>query len=136
MQKDYENNRRVDISFVFYAHDAHDAQAMIYEVVAPSVNTKKELTIDISEFKAKACFRDKNKHKKEIYVVDVGQVIDKGDSKQIFTKPSFNYKIYSDLSLFNAFPIQFGPFQLDLINFICMLILVGITVMKENYGFG
>ena len=75
----YPLNRRVDISFVF---NAHDAQTIIYEVVAPSVSTKKELTIDVAGFETKACFRGTNKHKKEIYVVDVGQAIDAGDTKQ------------------------------------------------------
>lgn len=104
-EKDYENNRRVDISFVF---NAHDAQTLNYEVIAPSVSTKKDLTIEVANFDTKICYRDsKNKHKKEIYVVDVGQAIDKGDSKQIFSTPSFNYKVYSDLSRFNAFPIQY-----------------------------
>lgn len=104
-EKDYENNRRVDISFVF---NAHDAQTIMYEVVAPSVSTKKNLTIDIAGFDTKICFRDsKHKHKKEIYVVDVGQAIDAGDTKKTFTTPSFNYSVYSDLSQFNALPIQY-----------------------------
>lgn len=103
-EKDYENNRRVDISFVFNAHDAHTIQ---YEVVAPSVTMKKNLTVDIQGFDTKACFKGREKHKKEITVIDVGQALDKGDTKQSFTVPSFNYKVYSDLSKFNAFPIQY-----------------------------
>lgn len=103
-EKDYENNRRVDISFVF---TAHDAQTIIYEVVAPSISTKKDLTIDVIGLETNSCFRATNKHKKEVYVVDVGQAIDAGDTKKTFTTPSFNYKVYSDLSRFNAFPIQY-----------------------------
>lgn len=103
-EKDYENNRRVDISFVF---NAHDAQTINYEVTAPSVSMKKELTVDIQGFDTKACFRGKDKHKKEITVIDVGQAIDKGDTKQSFATPSFNYNIYSDLSNFNLMPIQY-----------------------------
>ena len=94
----YEQNRRVDISFVFYAHDA---QTIVYEVIAPSVDTKKELTIDIVGQEAKACFRAKDKHTKETWIVDVGQAIDKGDTKQTFTTPSFNYGVYSPLSRYN-----------------------------------
>ena len=94
----YEQNRRVDISFVFYAHDAHTIN---YEVIAPSVDTKKELTIDIVGQEAKACFRAKDKHTKETWIVDVGQAIDKGDTKQTFTTPSFNYGVYSPLSRYN-----------------------------------
>lgn len=94
----YEQNRRVDISFVFYAHDA---QTINYEVIAPSVDTKKELTIDIVGHEAKACFRAKDKHTKETWIVDVGQTIDKGDTKKTFAKPSFNYGVYSSLSRYN-----------------------------------
>ncbi|MBF8455568.1 OmpA family protein [Kaistella sp. G5-32] len=103
-ERDYENNRRVDISFLF---NAHDAQTIIYDVVAPSISTKKDLLVDVSGFDIKSCFRANNKHKKEIYVVDVGQAIDKGDTKQSFSTPSFTYKVYSDLSKFNLFPIQY-----------------------------
>lgn len=103
-EKDYINNRRVDISFVFIAHDA---QTNIYDIVAPSVSTKKDLTIDVVGLETNSCFRDSKKHKKEVYVVDVGQAIDSGDTKKTYTTPSFNYKVYSDLSRFNAFPIQY-----------------------------
>lgn len=103
-EKGYENNRRVDISFTF---NAHDAQTIIYEVVAPSISTKKRLTIDINGYNTKACFRGTNKHRNESYVVDVGQAVDKGDTKQIFATPSFNYSVYSDLSKFNLLPIQY-----------------------------
>uniref|UniRef100_UPI0025BE7F71 OmpA family protein n=1 Tax=Chryseobacterium sp. TaxID=1871047 RepID=UPI0025BE7F71 len=103
-EREYENNRRVDISFVFNAHDAH---TLNYEVVAPSVSTKRPLTIDVIGFETKACFRGNNKHKKEIQIIDVGQAMDQGDTKQTFTASSLNYKVYSDLSRFNAFPIQY-----------------------------
>ena len=103
-EKDYENNRRVDISFTF---NAHNAQTVIYEVIAPSVSTKKNIIIDIIGHEAKSCFRGNNKHKKESSIVDVGQIIDKGDTKKIFNTPSYNYPIYSDLSRFNSFPIQY-----------------------------
>lgn len=104
-EKDYENNRRVDISFVF---NAHDAQTVHYEVTAPSVSTKKNLIIDVTGFETKECFRDsKGKHKKQIQIVDVGQAIDNGDTVKTFTTPTFTYGVYSDLSQFNALPIQY-----------------------------
>ncbi|MBO6185876.1 MAG: OmpA family protein [Chryseobacterium sp.] len=112
-EKDYINNRRVDISFTF---NEHDAQTVVYEVIAPSkptvldkiaVPVKKEITIDISGFETKACFRGNDKHKKESYIVDVGQAIDAGNTKKTFNTPSFNYQIYSDLSRFNIAPIQY-----------------------------
>ncbi|MFP3577926.1 hypothetical protein, partial [Brevibacillus sp. SIMBA_040] len=76
-------------------------------VVAPSkptawdkivVPVKKELTIDITGYDTKACFRGNNKHKKQSYIVDVGQAIDSGDTKKTFDTPSFSYPIYSDLT--------------------------------------
>ena len=98
-EKDYENNRRVDISFVF---NAHDAQTIHYAVVAPTSATKKELIIDVTGFDTNSCFRDaKNKHKKEIYIVDVGQAIDKGDTKKSFQTPTFPYEVYAPLSRYN-----------------------------------
>ncbi|MBO9690068.1 OmpA family protein [Chryseobacterium sp.] len=104
-EKDYENNRRVDISFIF---NAHDAQTVNYEVTAPSVSMKKDITIDVTGFQTNECFRDsKGKHKKQTLIVDVGQAIDKGDTVKTFTTPSFNYGVYSDLSQFDAFPIQY-----------------------------
>ncbi|UKB82874.1 OmpA family protein [Chryseobacterium sp. MEBOG06] len=104
-EKDYENNRRVDISFVF---NAHDAQTINYEVTAPSISTKKNLIIDITGFQTNECFRDsKGKHKKQALLVDVGQAIDKGDTVKTFTTPSFNYGVYSNLSRVNAFPIEY-----------------------------
>lgn len=104
-EKDYENNRRVDISFVF---NAHDAQTVNYELTAPSVSMKKDITIDVTGFQTNECFRDsKGKHKKQVLMVDVGQAIDKGDTVKTFTTPSFNYGVYSDLSQFDAFPIQY-----------------------------
>lgn len=103
-EKDYENNRRVDISFVF---NGHDAQTVVYEVVAQSISTKKPITIDILGHENKACFRNEKKHNTESYIVDVGQAIDAGDTKKIFKTPSYSYSIYSDLSQFNLFPIKY-----------------------------
>ncbi|SHE82594.1 OmpA family protein [Chryseobacterium sp. OV279] len=104
-ERDYESNRRVDISFVF---NAHDAQTINYEVVAPTESTKKDLTIDISGFDTNECYHgSKNKHKKQILMTDVGQAVDKGDTKQTFAPSSFNYKVYSNMSRFNAAPIKY-----------------------------
>jgi len=103
-EKEYQQNRRVDISFSF---STHEASSLIYETIAPSVKFKKELAFDVIGFETKACFRENNKHKKEIRVIDIGQVIDKGDTEIKITTPSFNYEVYSDLSMFNLFPIQY-----------------------------
>lgn len=115
-EKDYESNRRVDISFIFNAHDAHTIN---FEVIAPSISTKKELTIDVIGFDTKACFRGKQKHKKEIQMIDVGQAVDKGDMKQTFTTPSFNYSVYSPLSRFNPLPgVGFDADSIKLMQYI------------------
>ncbi|MCX8523068.1 OmpA family protein [Chryseobacterium formosus] len=65
-EKDYENNRRVDISFTFHAHDA---QTIIYETLAPSSDIN--LTVDVLQHVNKACFRDKDKHEKKIVVKSI-----------------------------------------------------------------
>ncbi|MFC3158876.1 hypothetical protein ACFOEQ_10420 [Chryseobacterium arachidis] len=61
----------------------------------------------MEEFDTKACFHSKALHKKEISMVDVGQAIDAGDTKKVFSTPSFGYKLYSNLSEFNALPIKY-----------------------------
>ncbi|MFP3835693.1 hypothetical protein, partial [Chryseobacterium sp. SIMBA_028] len=65
------------------------------------------LTIDITGYDTKACFRGNNKHKKQSYIVDVGQAIDSGDTKKTFDTPSFSYPIYSDLTRFTINPIKY-----------------------------
>jgi outer membrane protein OmpA-like peptidoglycan-associated protein len=103
-EKVYKEARRVDVSFQFYGHDA---QTIVYETIAPSVTTKKDLEIEITSFDTKSCFREKNKHKKEIKIIDVGQIEDKSDVTSIASPPKFNYKVYSDLWRFNLMPIQY-----------------------------
>jgi outer membrane protein OmpA-like peptidoglycan-associated protein len=103
-EKDHKNARRVDVSFKFYGHDA---QTITYETIAPSVSTKKDLEIEVIGYDIKSCFRDKLKHKKETRVIDVGQIEDKSDVSTVFAQPKFMYKVYSDLSKFNLFPIQY-----------------------------
>lgn len=103
-EKEYKDSRRVDISFNFLGHDA---DTIIYETTAPSVSTKKDIVIDISNFDTKDCFRDKDKHVKQVTVLNIGQMLDTGDKPETFAATSFNYKIYSDLSKFNIAPIQY-----------------------------
>jgi outer membrane protein OmpA-like peptidoglycan-associated protein len=62
-EKEYKENRRVDISFDYYGHDA---QTIVYETIAPSQD--KNITIDITEYQNKACFREKGKHTKNIKI--------------------------------------------------------------------
>lgn len=106
-EKEYIEARRVDIAFKF---NGHDAQTIVYETVAPSISNKKdkkELTVDIVGFDSKSCFRDKDKHTNVVKVVNVGQKVDSGDSSADYPASSFRYWVYSDLSRFNAFPLQY-----------------------------
>jgi len=100
---DYKENRRVDIVFTFYAHDA---ETIIYETIAPAIDTKKRITIDVLGQETWACFRENNVHKNQIGIVNVGQKIDRGTQATLVQTPGV-YEIYSDLSRFNAFPLQY-----------------------------
>ncbi len=59
-EKDYINNRRVDISFEYYGHNA---DTIVYDTILGSKPTT--ITVDPVNFDTKACF-SKTKHKKEI----------------------------------------------------------------------
>ena len=75
---------------------------IIFEVIAPSetADKKKKLHIDVKDFEQKGCFGGNNKHISKITAID-----NKGASKQF--SPLFDYEVYSNLSAFNAFPIQY-----------------------------
>jgi hypothetical protein len=95
--REYIDARRVDISFVF---NGHDAQTIVYETIAPSHN--KNLTIDITEYQNKACFREKEKHQKKIMV-----------SSPEYDKPlkkegvSLAFPVRSNLESWNPAPMQY-----------------------------
>lgn len=96
-EKEYIENRRVDISFDSLGHDA---QTIVYETIAPSHN--QNITIDVTEYQNKACFRELGKHKKNIkisspeYNKAIDQVADKLD-----------FPVKSDLSWMNPAPLQY-----------------------------
>jgi outer membrane protein OmpA-like peptidoglycan-associated protein len=95
--REYIDSRKVNISFVF---NGHDAQTIVYEVIAPSRN--KNLPIDITEYQNKACFREKDKHQKKIVV-----------SSPEYDKPfkseggSSAFPVRSNLSILNPTPIKY-----------------------------
>lgn len=96
-EKDYINNRRVDISFVFIAHDA---QTIIYETLAPSSDIN--ITVDILGQTNKSCFRDVDKHEKKITV----KSIEYGKAREL-NGSSFTFPINSQLSWANAAPLNY-----------------------------
>ncbi|ULT25614.1 OmpA family protein [Sphingobacterium sp. E70] len=59
-EKDYINNRRVDISFEYYGHNA---DTIVYDTILGSKPTT--ITVDPVNFDTKACF-SKTKHKKKL----------------------------------------------------------------------
>lgn len=103
-EAEYKANRRVDIYFDYYPHDA---QTLTYETIAPSKTTKKNLTFEITDFDTKACFHTQSLHTKEIRLIDVGQVVDAGDQERKFQPPKFDYPVYSDLSRFDVLPLDY-----------------------------
>ncbi len=97
-KKVYVDARRVDISFKFVGHDAY---ALTFETVAPSSN--KFVTLDVAGFDTKDCYRDTNKHKKEI-------LIQSPDIKAVdIPKPGSNvrFPIHSTLSKLNPAPLNY-----------------------------
>ncbi len=96
-EKEYIENRRVDISFDSIGHDA---QTIVYETIVPSHN--QNITIDVTEYQNKACFRELGKHRKNIkisspeYSKAIDQVADKLD-----------FPVKSDLSWMNPAPLQY-----------------------------
>jgi outer membrane protein OmpA-like peptidoglycan-associated protein len=96
-EKEYIDNRRVDISFYYYGHDA---QTIIYETIAPSKD--KSITIDVTEYQNKACFREKGKHTKNIKInsTEYPEAIDKVVDK-------LDFLVKSNLSLLNPMPLQY-----------------------------
>lgn len=96
-EKDYENNRRVDISFTFHAHDA---QTITYETLAPSSDIN--LTVDVLQQINKACFRDKDKHEKKIVV----KSIEYAQPREIGAS-SLAFPVNSQLSWANVAPLNY-----------------------------
>lgn len=96
-EKEYKENRRVDISFDYYGHDA---QTIVYETIAPSHD--QNLTIDITEYQNKTCFREKGKHRKNIKInsTEYSKAIDVVANK-------LDFPVKSNLSQFNLFPLKY-----------------------------
>ncbi|WP_163409589.1 OmpA family protein [Flavobacterium ajazii] len=94
-EKEYIENRRVDISFDSIGHDA---QTIVYETIAPS--HIQDITIDITEYQNKACL--KNVHKKNIIIksTEYSTPINKVTNK-------LNFPVQSDLSWLNPAPLQY-----------------------------
>ena len=93
-EKEYIENRRVDISYDSFGHDA---KTILYETTAKSKN--ENFTIDITEYQNKACL--KNVHKKNIIIKSTefatkNQVADKLD-----------FPVRSNLSILNPLPMQY-----------------------------
>jgi len=96
-EKEYKQNRCVDITFNYYGHDA---QTIVYETIAPS--SDKNITIDITEYQNKACFREKDKHQKNIRInsAEYPTAINKVTNK-------LDFPITSNLSALNPIPMQY-----------------------------
>jgi outer membrane protein OmpA-like peptidoglycan-associated protein len=93
-EKEYIENRRVDISFNSIGHDA---KTIVYETIAKSKN--ENFTIDITEYQNKACL--KNVHKKNIII----------KSTEFATKnkvaDKLDFPVRSNLSILNPLPMQY-----------------------------
>jgi len=94
-EKEYRENRRVDIFFDSYGHDA---QTIIYETTAPSEN--EDTTIDITDYQNTACLKQ-FKHKKNIKVISPNyKTMDEVANKLVFP-------IRSELAASDPAPLQY-----------------------------
>ncbi|MBE0393896.1 Outer membrane porin F [Flavobacterium sp. PL0002] len=101
-EKNNRENRRVDISFDSYGHDA---QTIIYETIAPCHDIRwddKNITIDVTEYQNKGCFRDKGVHNKNIRInsTEYKKPIDR-------VTDSLDFPIASNISQFNLYPLKY-----------------------------
>ena len=96
-EKEYKQNRCVDIAFDYYGHDA---QTIVYKTITSSHN--ENLTIDITEYQNKACFREKGKHKKNIKISspEYSEALDKVTNK-------LDFPVKSNLETWNPAPLQY-----------------------------
>ncbi len=95
-EKNYIEARRVDIEFNTKVHGA-----LIYETIAASSEkNKKNITIDITDFATKDCFREANKHKEKIVVISPDAAEKEGGL-------SLEFPMLSTLSAFNPAPLQY-----------------------------
>ncbi|WP_062054647.1 OmpA family protein [Aquimarina longa] len=95
-EKVYKNARRVDISFTFAGHDAN---AVVYNTIAPS--SPKHITLDVVGLEVDDCYRDAEKHTKDIIVKSPDAKPFKGSGKSI------RFPIQSTLSAANPAPLQY-----------------------------
>jgi outer membrane protein OmpA-like peptidoglycan-associated protein len=97
-EKTYIEARRVDVSFDYTGH----ALTLFYEIIAPSHD--KNVTIDITDFQNKACFREKSKHEKKIRVTSPEYDEKKGKEKKGDTMA---FPVHSSLATWNVAPLQY-----------------------------
>ena len=92
-----KENRRVDITFETYGHDA---QTILFKTIAPSI--KQLVTIDITEYQNTACHKEIGKHTKNIKInsPEYPKPIDKVADK-------LNFPVKSNLSVANPLPILY-----------------------------
>jgi outer membrane protein OmpA-like peptidoglycan-associated protein len=97
-EKTYIEARRVDVSFDYTGH----ALTIYYETIAPSHD--KNVTIDITDFQNKACFKEKNKHEKKIRVASP-EYAKKNEMEK--SGDTIDFPIRSSLETWNVAPMQY-----------------------------
>lgn len=95
----HQKNRRAVIRFNI---SEENISPLIFETIAPNetAQKKKKLHINVADFTQKGCFGGNNKHLDKITAIN-----NKGASTLL--PSSFDYEVYSNLSTFDAFPIQY-----------------------------
>lgn len=106
-EKNYLEARRVDISFVF---TGHDAQTIVYEVVAPS--SEKKIAFEAIDYETKACISQK-KHAKQIKVLSAEYKEKEGKKS---TSGKIDIPVHSSLAWGNIAPAQYIWPKYNLLN--------------------
>lgn len=105
-EAEHQANRRATIRFKIFGGDA---ESIVYQTIAPDIERKKELTLDITDYKTEECLRKFNPDKK--HDSKVVKVIEQttNSKNRTYTKDGtqpINYKVYSSLS-----KTTFAPFD-------------------------
>jgi outer membrane protein OmpA-like peptidoglycan-associated protein len=66
-EAEHQQNRRTTLYFKVFGHDA---EKIVFETIAPDIDTKKEITLTISDFEVVKCIRQTDKHVKSVVIAE------------------------------------------------------------------
>jgi outer membrane protein OmpA-like peptidoglycan-associated protein len=66
-EAEHQQNRRTTLFFKVFGHDA---EKIVFETIAPDIDTKKEITLTISDFEVVKCILQSDKHKRSVIIAE------------------------------------------------------------------